>query len=256
MHLNAFGCGWNGGWCDDDITKRCASDADCADTCEYSDKLCEKNRAIRCNVDDQCGNDGPCIDANAPNLRSIRGNFSLDRDQVSALESFLNLRSAQELSRVFRKDLQTANELPVSDTAGRTECARQDSDPGFAIMRKSFRQTVQSWSRIQARFETLMFPEDVDAPLQAADALSNLHTGISELARIGSEKNTGLRGFVTRYATFLRLSCIYRPCSMLLEQAIRLSTTDECFPYTNGEYLDNDEQNPRWQKCKDKAGIQ
>jgi|GEM_PF-1690889 len=253
-HLNAFGCGWMGGWCDDDITMRCISDLDCANTCVFSDKVCKDNRAIRCNSDDQCGNDGPCIEAAEPTLRSIRGNFSVDRDQLTILSIFLGTRSQQEISRVFRNDLMTASELPANDQQAREKRARDDADIFHALWRSSIRMAVQAWSRMQARNETFMYPEAIDGPLETAHALSDLHTNIAKIARISSEK-TGLRAFVARYASFLSRSCIYRPCSMLLEQAIRLSTTDECFPYTNGEYLDDTKDNPRWEKCKDAAKI-
>lgn len=253
-HLNAFGCGWMGGWCDDDISMRCTSDADCADTCVFSDKVCDKNRAIRCTDDSQCGNNGPCMSAQEPTLRSVRGNFSLDRDQMSILTSFLGIRSQQEISRVFREDLQTAAELPASDQTKRERRAYDDADPSFALFRSGLRSAVQTWSRIQARFESLMYPEDVDNPQEISHSLSDLHANIGRVARLAKDKE-GVRAFVTNYASFLRRSCIYRPCNQLLEQSIRLLTADECFPYTNGEYLNDTEENPRWEKCKNEAEI-
>jgi hypothetical protein len=256
-HLDAFGCGWMGGWCsgDDEKDVRCTSDKDCEETCAFSNKLCEKNRAIRCTDDEQCEDDDKCIDAIEPPLRSIRGNFSLDRDQIAILSEFLNVRSRQEISRVFRSDLQTAAELPADDQDLREERAREDSDPAFSLFRSSIRLAIQTWSRIQARGESLLYPEVIDAPLESAKALGDLHTNISEIARLASDKS-GLRDFVTRYAWFMQRSCIYRPCSLLLEQVIRLTTTDECFPYANGEYLSDTENNPRWEKCKDAAEIE
>lgn len=254
-HLEAFGCGWMGGWCEEDIAKRCTSDADCLEACVFSDKVCDKNRAIRCTDDSQCDDNGPCIEANEPTLRSLRGNFSLDKDQLTILNEFLGTRSQQEISRVFRDDLKTAAELPESDQAAREARAKEDRSTLMSTTRSAFRTIVQGWSRKQARDESLMYPEDVDASLEAGHALSDLHTNIAALARLAKEK-TGLREFVTNYASFLRRSCIYRPCGLRLEQAIRLLTTEECFPYTNGEYLNDDPNDPRWEKCKQKAGIQ
>jgi hypothetical protein len=164
------------------------------------------------------------------------------------------MRSRQEISRVFRSDLQTATELPKDDEDLREERAREDADPGFALFRSAMRIAVQTWSRLQARGETIAYPEDVDASQESAQSLKDLHESVSEIARLASDK-TGLRDFVTRYAWFMQRSCIYRPCSMLLEQVIRLTTTDECFPYANGEYLKDDPDNPRWEKCREKAGI-
>lgn len=255
-HLNAYGCGWMGGWCDDDITKRCTSDNDCDDTCIFSDSVCQENRAIRCTSNEQCGEagiDGPCIEALEPTLRSIRGNFSLDRDQVTILKEFLNVRSQQEISRIFRSDLQIAAEIPENKPDLQRKRAKEDSDPIYFLWRSSLRFAIQTWSRIQARGESSMYP-NIDAPLENEKALGDLHSKVSELARISSDKS-GLRDFVTQYAWFLRRSCIYRSCNLLLDQALKLVTTDACFPYTNGEYLKDDPDNPRWEKCKDAAGI-
>lgn len=194
------------------------------------------------------------MSAQEPTLRSVRGNFSLDRDQMSILTSFLGIRSQQEISRVFREDLQTAAELPASDQTKRERRAYDDADPSFALFRSGLRSAVQTWSRIQARFESLMYPEDVDNPQEISHSLSDLHANIGRVARLAKDKE-GVRAFVTNYASFLRRSCIYRPCNQLLEQSIRLLTADECFPYTNGEYLNDTEENPRWEKCKNEAEI-
>lgn len=253
-HLQAYGCGWTGGWCDDDITKRCASDVDCEDTCIFSNKVCKNNRAIRCTNNAQCGQNDECVEGNEPSLRSIRGNFSFDRDQLSILQDFLNVRSQQEISRIFRSDIQTASEIPETKPQEREKRAKEDSDPAYFLWRTSIRLAVQTWSRIQARGESMIFP-DIDAPLETSRGLSDLHANISEIARIASSK-TGLRDFVTRYGWFLRRSCIYRSCNSLLEQTLRIVTTDACFPYTNGMYLKDNPDNPRWEQCKDAAGIE
>ena len=44
----------------------------------------------------------------------------------------------------------------------------------------------------------------------------------------------------------------HRPCRTSLEQVLRLSTTDACFPFANGEFLHSD-----WspERCAEEAGI-
>jgi hypothetical protein len=257
-HLNAFGCGWMGGYCDDDEARRCVSDLDCEAnvSCEYPQKLCEDNRAIRCDNDDQCGDFGPCIDTTkVAQERALRGAFSIDKDQIGILTTFLNVRSLQDVSRAFTEDFSAPNELPASNDDLIRQRTAEFASPFFRTIVENFRTTIQSWSRTQSQLDALIYPEAVDGPLEAAHSLSDLHAAVSEFSRQASTKQ-GVRDFVTRFAYFLRLTCWKRQCGELLERAIRLSTTDECFPYANGEYLTDNESDPRWEKCKDAAGIE
>ncbi len=258
IHLNAFGCGWMGGYCDDGERRRCVSDSDCDENvrCDYPQKLCRENRALRCDSDDQCGNYGPCIDAEqTARERSLRGVFSIEKDQIGILTTFLNVRSLQDVSRIFPVDLAAPNELPSGNSDLIDQRTAEFASPLFRTIAENFRTTFQSWSRVQSRLESLIYPEAIDSPLEAAHSLSDLHAAISEFSRQASTKE-GVRNFVTRFGYFLRLTCWKRQCSELLERAIRISTTDECFPYANGEYLNDNESDPRWEKCKEAAGIQ
>jgi hypothetical protein len=178
----------------------------------------------------------------------------LEKDQIAILSEFVGVRGAQELSRSFRDDLKLSGEFPADEEEQNEEREADERNPFVSTYRAADRLAVQLWSRLQARKEALIFPEAVDAPLEVAASLTQLHTAVSSLAKSASEK-TGLRQFVVRYASFLSRTCIYRPCQLLLEQVIRIVTTEECFPYANGKYLEDDEDNPRWEKCKEKAGI-
>ncbi len=257
-HLNAFSCGWTGGYCDDDEARRCMSNLDCEEdiSCDFPQKLCKENRAIRCADDDQCGDFGPCVDATrvAPE-RSLRGVFSIEKDQIGILTTFLNVRSLQDVSRAFTEDLSAPNELPASNEDLIKQRTAEFASPFFRTIAENFRTTIQSWNKVQSRLESLIYPEAVDSPLEAANSLSDLHAAVSEFSRQASTEQ-GVRDFVHRYAYFLRLTCWKRQCSDLLERAIRLSTTNECFPYANGQYLSDTEDDPRWEKCKDAAEIE
>lgn len=262
-HLNAFGCGWTAGYCKGDSAFRCTTDTDCeateidGDTCEFPKRVCEGNRVVRCNEDSHCGEYGPCMNEDEnpqlPPLRELRGSFSLSKDQLAILSEFIGVRGAQEIARAFPDDLKVEGEF--SDQEKNDDRAFEDRNPFARSWRMGQRLAVQLWSRLQARKEALIFPEAVDAPLEIAASLDQLHTAVSSLAKLASKKDEGLRAFTASYASFLARTCIYRPCQMLLEQVIRLVTTDACFPYANGEYLDDDEENPRWEKCREAAGI-
>ncbi len=257
-HLNAFGCGWTGGYCDDQDARRCVTDADCEQdvSCAFPQKLCKENRAIRCDNDSQCGDFGPCIDATrvAPE-RAVRGLFSIEKDQIGILMTFLNVRSLQDVSRAFIEDFSAPNELPSGSGDLIAQRTAEFASPLFRTVIENFRTTIQSWSKVQSRADSLIYPEAVDAPLEAAHSLSDLHAAVSEFSRQASTKD-GVRDFVKRFAYFLNLTCWKRQCGDLLERAIRLTTTDECFPYANGQYLGDTDGNPRWEKCKDAAEIQ
>ncbi len=268
-HLDAFSCGWMGGYCDSNSDKRCTKTSECPKEdldgdgkldvveCIFPNKLCDKNRAIRCKDDDQCKTDPDdrCVDASEANLRATRGVFSVDEDQMAILTSFLGVRSVQEGARLFKEDLRTAAEIPENEPDLREIKARQDTDPLFKLVRGSLRTAVSAWSAMQSRLEVIIYPEAVDSSLEVTSALSNLHEAVSEFSRLAAEKQ-GVRDFVIRYGAFLQRSCVTRICGMMLKQAISIATTDECFPYANGQYLSDTEDKPRWEKCKDAAEIE
>lgn len=107
----------------------------------------------------------------------------------------------------------------------------------------------------QGREESVIFPIGSDAHLTIAKVLTVLTdaTGmLSHLAHdIGALETKGLRGFVRDFAYFLRRSCIDRPCSTRLDQVLRIVLRNECFPYTNGEYL----QGTDYEDCKEAAEL-
>lgn len=289
-HKNAFGCGWTAGYCKKNDDKRCYSDSDCGEgegECDVPEKICEGNYALRCTKDQQCGNSGPCIEEKVctqnreircaddeacvvddrnqgpcvredvlPDLRELRGPFSLDKDQIAILSDFLGERSMADLSREFSDDLKLPQEFSKDQTEERELREWQQKNPFTKYFRESVRTAVSIWSRIQSRKEVGSYPESVDAQLEIAKSLSSLRKAVSGLAKIASEKKEGLRAFVIRYAYFLRRTCIHRSCSLLLDQVIRIATTDDCFPYANGQFLSDTEDDPRWQKCKKEAGIE
>jgi hypothetical protein len=258
QHLNAFGCGWTGGYCTEDLDRKCSTDAECTGvgTCEVPEKVCENNRAIRCNTDANCGSAAPCVEGiELPAVRELRGAFSYKKDEVSILSEFLGVRVEQEISRTFQSELKLPNEYREDEVDARNDRIRSEQNPLVSFFRGLNRVEVPVWSRIQARSEAFIFADAVDSQLEIAQSLKGLRSSVSELSKLASEK-TGVRQFVGRYAYFIRRSCTLRPCNEMLEQVIRIVTTDECFPYTMGLYLSDTPESPRWEKCKQAAGIQ
>lgn len=264
-HLRAAGCGWTGGLCDNDSSVRCASDMECGGgTCVFPGSVCKENHTIRCSNDVDCQTEtedvGPCVadDGIQPAMTALRGPFSIVKKQLELLTAFLRNRTAQGNARLFPRDLQTADEVSSQDTQA---LENLNNEPGiYTLTRQQYRALNAAWSRYQGAQEASTFPVASDPSLEIAEALKPLREAISGLARLtridpNQEKKTDLRSFVIRFASFLLRSCTDRACNASLEEVLKIAFKDECFPYTNGEFLDDTEQNPRSRKCANAAGL-
>lgn len=274
-HLLAVGCRWDGGLCENDPTIRCTQSTqgnDCGpgNTCKYpptgNANVCKQNRNLICFDDSQCQigpkNVGPCIkdDGKKPGTAELRGPFSVDKNHLEILNDFLAQRLEQAVSRQNPDDLKYANEFSPDQ---KIQIADRSTDDAFTNgVRGSLRVLFRLWSAIQGRNEAATFPYATDAELEVAHGLDFLRSAISDLANLtvmkkGSlvMKKGSLRSFVVDYASFLRRSCIERPCNASLEEILKIVFKDECFPYTNGEYLNDTPDNPRWKQCAEKAGL-
>ena len=143
-------------------------------------------------------------------------------------------------------------DLPKDGAAAKK---RAEDDAILYSARTGLRILFRSVSGIQGREEGSIFPEATDSQLEIAESLSDMRASIGELSRLAS-KPTGVRAFVVDLAYFLRRTCAFRPCQKSLEQVIRISLQDDCFPYTNGEFLSDSESSPRWKKCAMAACVQ
>lgn len=197
------------------------------------------------------GEEGKCDD-DLPSLRARRGPFSVDVNHVEILSDFLDLRASQELSRSVRSDLQTPAEQQEEGVAN---ALLHPISTFFEITRNAERRNVERWSRDDARQEVTIFALAVDAQRQIEKAFEPLRDAVGGIARMARNRD-GVRGFAVRLAAFLRRTCITRQCNLILEQIVRIANTDDCFPYTNGEYLSDTKEDPRWEKCKNSARIQ
>ncbi len=254
-HRTAFGCGWTGGLCLENHAVRCTGDDECSDagaggTCALSTGVCSENRVRRCLDDGDCEGAGLCVadDAGLPPSRSLRGSFSLEPDELQILKDFLDLRTEQELSRAFGTDARMAEEFG-GQTPERAAREREDTNLFTRGLRAIFRGFFQVVSRIQGTREAPLFARTVDPQRRVAASLAPLQESVSRIARLAHDPD-GLRGFVIRYATFLRRTCIHRPCNSVLDRVLKTAFSDECFPYTNGAFLTDTPDNPRWRQCR------
>lgn len=260
-HRTAFGCGRTDGMCLGNHSVRCTTDDQCteagAESCVIPEGVCSDNRIRLCIDDGDCEGAGLCMEdtEGLPSSRELRGPFSMEKDHLRILTEFLDVRTAQELSRSFASDLKLAEEFSPAETVAREERAQEHSNPFLRAIRDSMRALFRVWSRIQGTREAPLFVRTIDPQREVALSLAPLQQSVSRIAVLAREPD-GLRAFVLRYASFLRRTCVNRPCNAVLERVLKTAFADECFPYTNGEYLTDTPDDPRWQQCEEAVDRQ
>lgn len=232
-HQTVFGCTEEIGACSGDDLVACSSDEFCAS----KDKgFCVKNTSK------------PTIPK-----RSIRGPFSYPTDHLNLLTEFVQKRIDDGFSRSFPNEWIRTADIPATESGALAE--RERESPIIGAGRAVTRVFFQSISGLQGRREGAVFAEATDSQLEIADSLSDMRASIGELSRLAS-RPAGVRSFVVEFAYFLRRTCAFRPCQKSLEQVIRIALQDDCFPYTNGQFLKDTADNPRWKKCAMAACVQ
>jgi hypothetical protein len=113
---------------------------------------------------------------------------------------------------------------------------------------EDLRRRFQIVNEEQGGLEAVSYAVGSDAEFQVSEELKGLREGMAKLAKLAHAKD-GLREFVRDIAFLFRRSCLFRPCSLILDKITRFAFTDECFPYTKGEYLDDTCDSPRAEKC-------
>lgn len=259
-HLVAYGCEHRESRCSGAPDVLCATNMDCRDsdsTCMPLDKVCKGNRNIGCFNDEQCnvgGTDvGPCIDdeGERPFSLAVRGAFSLDKEPVLIMREFLARRMVDANARAFPDDIKEAGEF----SSEQSSLADQRSTEGvFASVRASMRALWRVWDTIQGRQESPLFAIITDPQLEVAHGLSNLTDAVSTLSKLANKKD-GMRTFVARFASFLSRTCVHRACKASLDEVLKIVFQDECFPYTDGNYLGDSEDNSRAEKCRKAAEL-
>jgi hypothetical protein len=178
----------------------------------------------------------------------------VERNHIQILRDFLALRFWQGESRELPDYLKYPGEFPENKKVQREEA--EQIVPPESYERDNKRIVFREWSGLQGGWEAGIFPQATDAQLEIAQAMAGLRKEVrtfAELAHDPGEK--GLRKFVKTFAYYLRRTCIERPCSARLEQILRIAYEDECFPYTNGLFLGDSTDKPRWKECAKAACV-
>jgi hypothetical protein len=230
-HKMVNGCMRKYGYCSGDPYFACAEDADCTTN----------------NAGGTCTFDLPTDAFWNP----VRSPFSVIKDHLGVLSRFLSVREQQGISRRQSDELKTPAEFSQQQSS--ESMFRKGAGFIESFFRGTYRQDFGGWSRMQGREEVNPFTQTTDAQMTMAAALP--FTGVGgELKKLVTEMD-GVRGFLVKYAYFARRTCMNRPCSLKLEQILRVAYTDACFPYAEGAYKNEDASDPLWKKCVQDACI-
>ncbi|OGJ55590.1 hypothetical protein A2706_01300 [Candidatus Peribacteria bacterium RIFCSPHIGHO2_01_FULL_51_35] len=169
-------------------------------------------------------------DALAWELRHMR----FERDERKIMHAFQELRVTQSAARPVSDAFRSESQNPLEDTLN-AQGAR----------------TFSAFSRKQGLRESEIFAQSADTHLAISDSIGTLKKSIGVIAQLAKNRDK-LRGFVRDFAYYLRRTCIDRPCNARLDQILKIVFQDDCFPYTNGEYLDG----KSYEQCKAAAGLE
>lgn len=259
-HKEAFGCSLKLGFCEFDESRRCGGDQECevedAGLCVVPAGRCSGNALVGCDEDKQCEDlgIGACVygnDAKVP-LRATHTPFAIKPNWFTLIWDFVQKRVQHGGSREYPDDIKLPGEFPEDKRDMRTEV---EIDGMYAQNVAEPRYRRWQVSVEQGKDEAAIYPLSSDKGMVGQQALQKEIDRFKKLAR----DKEGVRRLLIDTAFFLRISCIHRPCAKRLEHILKLAFTDECFPFTEGDF-ESDEEEPdgetRWKKCMEKAEIE
>lgn len=256
LHRTAGGCLRN--FCEFNRQMQCTENIDCQQSgmgnCVSGLKRgsCERNSSQSCINDAECGFGDRCITAEDANWWELRGPFSIEKDEPRILDVFRETREADGESREFPDVYKFPQEFSAlsPSTSGVSP-----NTTGFGAMFQFIaRPALQLFSRLQEQGDSTIFPIGSDPLLEMRGALGPLRGAVGSFATLASDRS-GMREFAIAFAYFIRRTCVYQPCNMILEKIIRIALADECFPYTNGSFLGDSCESPRSEKCIQAAKL-
>ena len=247
-HVAVEGC--VRGWCEADTERPCGKSADCGedDRCIFGRRVCAGKPTLRCSTDDACGSEGPCtFVADTRAAQTPRGPFALEPDEMRLTRAFLDLWGRQGERRAWPEAYRNPEDYPPSQR--KKAQTKDNNSPGGTLARAAGRMQLRLEQRAQGVQEGVLFAAALDGHLRMAEELQPLRSGVRRLGLLARDDN-GVRLAARNLAYYILRTCIYRPCNEKLKAIIGMTFAEECYPYTNGEYLDGD----AWQACIAAAG--
>lgn len=255
------GCASDFGYCQGETALTCSGNNDCeTGACIFQKGTCLNDPNKQCTEDAECTKE----EDNEDDLASVcilpptsppatvirRGPFNLGPDQLRLLTSYVRWNSRIGASRPFPSTF--------SETREEDPDASEDEyvDPLDYLMSQSDRAKIRNFGARLAADQARLIPL-VETSDRLANMLMPLRRATASFSIVASAKE-GIRLLVREFASFLHRTCLTDPCQTDLERVWTIANTDECFPYADGSYLEDDcteAGQSRAQKCADKAGI-
>ncbi len=259
------GCASTFGHCSDGTNRACQTSGDCETgaSCVFQKGTCLNEPSVQCREDRDCPDvptgtteDGETAQASICVLPPVsppatvirRGPFSLIPDQLRLVEAFIQWNRRVGASRPFRSDLAAEREGGQADD--------EFVDPFQFLTDQNDRSIARQAGADEGTLQGRLMPlSDASDQLQAM--LKPLREAIADFSELAAGAD-GVRKFVRAFSSYLLRNCLDDPCQTDLERVWTIANTDECFPYADGSYLEDDcteASQSRAQKCADAAGI-
>lgn len=228
----------------------CGSNNDCQSPalCKKGWMVCAKDQLKPCQSDSDCGDKGgKCAVQTPPDYLAweTRGPFSAVRDEPTLLTIFLRQKAAEP--REYPDDLKLPFEMS----------SKSEGEPllsPFDIFKQNFRAAIRVFTENQQRNTADLFARGADPVYATADSLQPLRDASKPVMTLAGSQ-TGLRQLVSRFAWFLRRTCLSDACNNRLEQILNIVRTDSCFPYVSGAFQKQTCDSPQWKDCVQDAGL-
>ncbi|HAI98005.1 TPA: hypothetical protein DCL30_00480 [Candidatus Peribacteria bacterium] len=169
----------------------------------------------------------------------LTGPFSFDKNDQKLLREYLQLRDEWGQQRPYPDQYKFPEEF-LPDRPEKYEEALDDpqrNDFFVGWINRLARTVTKKWDRVQEREEGAMVPIASEALEIIMEQLSPLRLAVSEFSKNGNSLDKGVRNFTRGLAYWLRRSCLTRPCNARLERVLKIDLTNDCFPYTNGQFV-------------------
>lgn len=169
----------------------------------------------------------------------LTGPFSFDFNDQKLLREYLQLRDDWGQQRPYPDQYKFPEEFlpdrPEKYREALNDPQRNDFFVGW--INRLARAVTKKWDRVQEREEGTMVPIASEALELVMAQLSPLRSTVSEFSKNGNSLDKGVRNFTRGLAYWLRRSCLTRPCNARLERVLKIDLTNDCFPYTNGQFV-------------------
>ncbi|PIR53291.1 hypothetical protein COU76_01840 [Candidatus Peregrinibacteria bacterium CG10_big_fil_rev_8_21_14_0_10_49_10] len=184
-----------------------------------------------------------------------RGPFSLTTNEFQLVRGLYDVLTGWGERRDQAEFWTLPSEYPP-DSQQRADAKEQEKSFAFMqrVVRDEARNYFGTWNVIQAGRETRPLIQSADSYEQIVDTAASLRKTMQNFYELASKKERGVRKFATNFAFFLRRTCIYRPCNVLLDRLLKVTLEDTCFPYTSGKYVGD--SNIPHDVCKTRSEVE